>query len=209
MSFNPKEHLVKIKKWDQSSNTFINVEYLEAKWRLYWFREEHPDWTIDIELNLYPANSIPSASLAKAVILDEDNRPKAVDYGYCEKIQGKDKNGQDIIHMKFVEKSITTAIARALAQLGYGTQWAIEFEEDTSNEEQLSDSGTVQEEQIQNIKDKPTAKQLEYLQFLATSHEMTEESLKNFLLQNFKVESPEQLSKEQMKECIRMLKGEK
>jgi hypothetical protein len=37
--FNPSKHLTKIQGRD----------YLEVKWRLVWFRQDHPDWSIETE----------------------------------------------------------------------------------------------------------------------------------------------------------------
>jgi hypothetical protein len=84
-------------------------EYLEVKYRLVWFREEHPDWAI--ETNLVSATK--SEACAKATIKDEQGRVVATSHK-CETLEG---------FPDFVEKSETGAIGRALALCGYGTQF--------------------------------------------------------------------------------------
>lgn len=90
-------------------------DYLEVKYRIAWFREEHPDWTIETEI----VQSSDKAALFKAYIKDPSGRTLATAHKY-EDIQG--------FH-DYREKSETSAVGRALALLGYGTVNAQELEE--------------------------------------------------------------------------------
>lgn len=84
-------------------------EYLEVKYRLVWFREDHPDWAIETEL----VSVTDVSAYAKATIRDEKGRIIATSHKF-ESIQG---------FPDFIEKAETGAIGRALALIGYGTQF--------------------------------------------------------------------------------------
>lgn len=84
-------------------------EYLEVKYRLVWFREDHPDWSIETEL----ISVTDVSAYAKATIRDEKGRTIATSHKF-ESIQG---------FPDFIEKAETGAIGRALALIGYGTQF--------------------------------------------------------------------------------------
>lgn len=103
--FNPNEHLMDLK----------GKQYLQVMWRLVWFREDHPLWNIDTHLEQLTENH----AVFSAKILDENGRQVASGYGS----EGV-KDFRD-----FIEKAETKAIGRALAMLGYGTQFAPELDE--------------------------------------------------------------------------------
>jgi len=84
-------------------------DYLEVKYRLVWLREEKPDWSIETELIVRE----PTESLAKAVIKDSSGRIVATAH------KREDAKG----FPDHMEKAETGAIGRALALLGYGTQF--------------------------------------------------------------------------------------
>ncbi len=133
--FNPREHLMNIK------NRQGSTEYLPVQWRLVWFRQECPNGTIETEL----------------VHLDLDKETEEETYVWnqekrrSEKViktaRGiaifratvKDGKGGIATGTKmekaasfpdYLEKSETGAIGRALAALGYGTQFAPELNEE-------------------------------------------------------------------------------
>lgn len=88
-------------------------EYLEVKWRLLWLRTEHPEAVIETELvrledhdAVFKARvSIPGGGSAT---------------GYGSESAGDFRD--------FLEKAETKAIGRALAALGYGTQFCQDHE---------------------------------------------------------------------------------
>lgn len=109
--FSPKEHMTDLK----------GKAYLEVKWRLVWWRGEKPNWTIDtqlLKLNLEGQREAQFA-LFRAVISDENGAIKAVAHG--------SETAKDFYD--FIEKAETKAVGRALAYLGYGTQFAPELDE--------------------------------------------------------------------------------
>lgn len=84
-------------------------DYLEVKYRIVWFREEHADWSIETEFT----NMADKAACAKATIKDASGRIMATSH----KIEAASH------FPDFAEKAETGAIGRALALLGYGTQF--------------------------------------------------------------------------------------
>lgn len=90
--------------------------YLQVMWRLVWFREEKPLWSIDTKLEHLTENH----AVFSAKIYDEHGVQKSAGYG-SESI----KDFRD-----FIEKAETKAVGRALAMLGYGTQFAPELDEE-------------------------------------------------------------------------------
>ena len=93
-NFNANEHMTKIKGKD----------YLEVKWRLVWFRQEHPDWNIDTTLLAQDDTS----ALFAAKIYDQTGKQVSSGHG-----SESTKDWGD-----YVEKAETKAIGRALAVLG-------------------------------------------------------------------------------------------
>ena len=98
--FNANEHMMKLKGKD----------YLQVAWRLVWFREDHPDWSINADC----LEQDQEHAIFKAVICDENGIQKSSGHGSESKRDFGD----------FLEKAETKAIGRALAMLGYGTQFA-------------------------------------------------------------------------------------
>jgi hypothetical protein len=84
-------------------------DYLEVKFRIVWFREEHPDWSIETEM----MSVTDVSAYARATVKDEKGRIVATSHKF-ENVQG---------FPDFIEKAETGAIGRALALIGYGTQF--------------------------------------------------------------------------------------
>lgn len=103
--FNPVEHLIKLKGKD----------YLQVMWRLVWFRQEKPAWCIETKLEQLENNH----AVFSAKIYDENGIQKSSGYG-SEAV----KDFAD-----YIEKAETKAVGRALAMLGYGTQFTEDLDE--------------------------------------------------------------------------------
>ncbi len=84
-------------------------DYLEVKYRLVWFREEHPDWSIETEI----LSATEANAYARATVKDDQGRVIATSHKFETKQGFPD----------FIEKAETGAIGRALALIGYGTQF--------------------------------------------------------------------------------------
>ena len=122
--FNPNEHLMNLKGKD----------YLQVMWRLVWFREEKPLWSIDTKLEQLTE----SHAVFSAKIFDEHGIQKSAGYG-SESI----KDFRD-----FIEKAETKAVGRALAMLGYGTQFAPEMDECEDGRDRVVDAPVQKKAQM-------------------------------------------------------------
>lgn len=97
--FSAKEHLTDVR----------GKQYLETKWRLVWLRSEHPDATIETQL----IESATDFALFKATVTIPGGG-SATGHGSETRQDWRD----------YIEKAETKAIGRALAALGYGTQFS-------------------------------------------------------------------------------------
>ena len=98
-------------------------QYLQVAFRIVWFREEKPDWGIETEILSHDKER----SLVRAIIRNETGRIIA---------QASKQEDQFGFKDGHLEKAETGAIGRALALIGFGTQFASEFDE----QERLADS---------------------------------------------------------------------
>jgi len=117
MEFKPQEHVIvmerKAKKKDaqgRESWEVTKTEYLPVQWRLYWFRLENPKGKID----------------SKALTLDLE-KGAAIFETYVE----REDSGSARMHgsetasdwKDYIEKAQTKSLGRALAAVGYGSQF--------------------------------------------------------------------------------------
>lgn len=91
-------------------------DYLAVQQRVIWFRSEHPDWSIETEVTLLPNDR----AIAKAIIRDPKGQVLAT---------GHKLESHKDFPAGYIEKAESGAIGRALALVGYGTQFAVEMEE--------------------------------------------------------------------------------
>ncbi len=129
-SFIPEQHLMDLG----------GKAYLEVKWRLVWYRQACPNGTIDTE---ELAVDLDREVEKEVLVWDEEKRrkvkvmKKAQGYARYKAIVTDGKGGRAtgtksetaIDFPDFCEKAETGAIGRALAALGYGTQFAPELDE--------------------------------------------------------------------------------
>lgn len=129
-----------MKTWKTSKGTELQImsikgkDYLQVAQRLVWFREEKPLWSIETSIQSVTEDQQSQATrpvilgcIAKALIKDESGRILSVAHKY------EDPKGFD----DFREKAETGAIGRALALLGYGTQFCAD---ELDEGERLADS---------------------------------------------------------------------
>jgi hypothetical protein len=100
--FNPTKHLIQLK----------GKQYLETKYRIQWFREEHPGGCISTEVMSF------DPVMVKATIYNAEGGILATAHA------GAVDKGNAVWSGRAIEKSETAAIGRALAHAGYGTQFA-------------------------------------------------------------------------------------
>jgi len=133
-AFNPNDHVMQIKNRNGSA------DYLPVQWRLVWFREHCPDGSIETEM----------------LHLDLDRETEEDGYAWNNETRRSEKvvkraNGLAVFRAvvkngkggiatgtksekaasfpDYIEKAETGAIGRALAALGYGTQFAPDLDE--------------------------------------------------------------------------------
>lgn len=139
MTFNPEKHLMELS----------GKAYLEVKWRLVWFRQECPNGTIDTEEIVVDLDREVEAEVPTGNWIPNPNRPgkkmlekvvkQAKGYARFRAVVTDGKGGRATATKSenaasfpdFIEKAETGAVGRALAMLGYGTQ----FTGDELNEE--------------------------------------------------------------------------
>jgi hypothetical protein len=93
-------------------------DYLEVKWRLVWLRDSHPDAIVRTEVLEY--DRINKFAHVKATIIIP---------GGAEATGHKQEDAAGF--GDYLEKAETGAVGRALAMLGFGTQFAEELEIDS------------------------------------------------------------------------------
>jgi hypothetical protein len=133
-TFNPSEHLMQLKSREGSK------DYLPVQWRLVWFREAYPHGTIETEMlhldldrqteeevfawNNEKRRSEKVVKQAKGFVIF-----KATVKDGMGGIATGTKSEKAASFPDYVEKAETGAIGRALAALGYGTQFAPDLDE--------------------------------------------------------------------------------
>lgn len=187
MAFNPDQYL-----------KIINGgEYLEVKWRLKWLREEQPEAalvtdlvTLSDDLVVFRCTiTLPSGAQAT---------------GYGSETQGDFR----------IERAETRAIGRACAALGFGTQFAPEFEDGPSGRIADSpiggDGGNVRQFSGQRGSGQPgppaTDKQKGFLWKLAKDAGMDKEALEAWCVELVGTK-PGDMTRAQISEAIEELKA--
>lgn len=133
--FNPIEHLIQIKGRNGSS------DYLPVQWRLVWFRSIYPSGSIETEM-LHLDLDREVEAMADVWNEEKQQTEKIVRRNHGLAIfRAIVKDGQGGVGMgtksetaanfpDFIEAAETGAIGRALASLGFGTQFAPELQEE-------------------------------------------------------------------------------
>jgi hypothetical protein len=136
--FNPNEHLMQLKTKEGFK------DYLAVQWRLVWFRELCPQGIIlTKEVFLDPQMDTEEEGFAwneekrKSERVMKHGKGFAVFHAHVEDGKGGmaegTKSEKAAAFADYIEKAETGAIGRALAALGYGTQFAPDFEGDVAD----------------------------------------------------------------------------
>ena len=134
-TFNPNEHIMQLKSKQGSQ------DYLPVQWRLVWFREQCPHGTIDTE---EVEVDLDREMEEEAYVWNSEKRrsekvvKRAKGYARFRAVVTDGKGGRATgtksenaaSFPDYIEKAETGAIGRALAALGYGTQFAPELNEE-------------------------------------------------------------------------------
>ncbi len=174
-------------------------DYLEVKWRLLWLRSEHPDALIVTELVRLEGDF----ALFKATVSIPEGGT-ATGYGSETKADFFD----------FIEKAETKALGRALAALGYGTQFCDDhdFSVGSADGGKVVDSPVERHPSIERSDGQSggtlaTAPQLKMIYLTATKDlNWTEEELEVRCKENYD-RLPVQLTKREASSLIEWMKG--
>ncbi len=140
--FNPNDHIMQI------PNKGGKSDYLPVQWRLVWFRELCPQGTIETQEIVV---DLTTEFEGEAYVWNADKKrsekvlKRAPGYARFRAIIHDGKGGsatatkteKGVDFPDFVEKAETGAVGRALAMLGYGTQFA---EQELSEEHRIVDA---------------------------------------------------------------------
>jgi hypothetical protein len=135
MTFNPNEHIIQLKSKQGSQ------DYLPVAWRLVWFREQCPNGTIDTEEVVV---DLDREVTVEAYVWNQEKRRSekvlktAPGYARFRAVVTDGKGGRATAtgsecaadFSEYIEKAETKSVGRALAMLGYGTQFAPELNEE-------------------------------------------------------------------------------
>ncbi len=166
-TFDPSKYLTKVG----------GADYLEVKWRLVWLRELHPDAAIETELVSHDGNlavfrarvSIPGGGSAT----------------------GWGSEGIDDFR-DYLEKAETKALGRALAALGFGTQFCPDFDFGaaqgavvdapidfaSTRGRRMADGRSAEgERRVASLNQPVTPRQLKFIQAIAREKGMTDEEV--------------------------------
>lgn len=161
-TFEPGKYLTKVNGRD----------YLEVKWRLVWFRNEHPDGEITTELvehadrtAVFRARvSVPGGGTATGW-----GTESAEDFG------------------DYVEKAETKAVGRALAALGYGTQFCPDFDFGAAANRIVDAPIDISTTRGRRTEDgtRATPRQINYVRAIAHEVGLTDEELNEEVTERF------------------------
>lgn len=132
--FDPRQYLIKVHG---------KQDYLPVSARVYWFRKERPDHTIETEI--VHMDTERAVVIVRAVIKDPEGRVLAT----AHKLESA-RNFPD-----FLEKAETNAVGRALALMGYGTIGALTEDIDSAR---LADAPVEQSPQQQPQRGTPPSR---------------------------------------------------
>jgi hypothetical protein len=160
--FDPSRYLTKVSGSD----------YLEVKWRLLWLRTEHPNASIETEMTTLDGQM---AVFRARVSIPEGGSATG---------WGSEQYGD---FRDYIEKAETKALGRALAALGFGTQFCSDYDFG-ANENRVVDSPInfqTQADLRRNGDEGPanrsaqpaTSKQLQFISSIARELNLNDESL--------------------------------
>lgn len=165
-TFDPSRYLTKVGQAD----------YLEVKWRLVWLREIHPDGTVETEL---VSHSDQMAIFRARVTIPGGG--SATGYG---------SEGYSDFR-EYIEKAETKAIGRALAALGFGTQFCPDFDFGadhgrvvdspidfaSTRGRRMATSGRTDDRAVALSPQPATPRQLKFIQAIAREHGIGDDEL--------------------------------
>src|SRR5215212_9059311 len=152
-------------------------DYLEVKWRLVWMRDQHPDATIETQLMSHSDNT----AVFRALV--------SIPGGGSATGWGSESAGD---FRDYLEKAETKAIGRALAALGFGTQFCPDFEfgaaagrvvdspidfASSRGRQTANATATDGDRRIANLQQAATSRQLKFIQAIGREANLSDEQI--------------------------------
>lgn len=203
MNFNPESHITKlpIKRKDAETGRWhtVQADYLEVKWRMVWFRNNNAENT---------------HTVIKDKIIDIQQR-----FAYFE-VEVTDSKGNVEIGVgsetgddfeDYIEKAYTKAYGRALAALGYGTQFAPEISEADAlvdapvakTVEKISSASSTSDEAVHRSEDNTiTDPQRRAIYAIYTAIGLNEEQVRDIIRRRYNKDDSKKLSKQEASDLI-------
>ncbi len=189
-AFDPSKYLTKVSGRD----------YLEVKWRLVWLRSIHPDAQIETELVEHQNQT--AVFRAKVTL---PSGASATGWGS----EGNDDFGD------YLEKAETKAIGRALAALGFGTQFTQDFDFGAEQQRVVDSPVDIRSARAsrppvsaQQGRQEATPRQIKYLHAVAREVGLTGEDLEERSQQAFGT-SLNELRRRDVSALIEQIQGER
>lgn len=175
-AFDPREHLIQLKSREGAK------DYLPVQWRIKWFRESCPNGSIETELVHLDMDKVTqeetfawNAEKRRSEKVIKEAPGVAVFRATVKDGKGGIATGTKMEKAAsfpdWLEKAETGAIGRALAALGYGTQFAPDLDEahrivdspvdraptstannNSNNNKSETDEATITEQQVASIR---------------------------------------------------------
>jgi len=194
--FNPAEHLRKLtrkrKVKENGQERWISEEhqYLDVKWRIYWFRQVYPDGCIETK---------------EMAVTDKLARIEAAIYDKDPAAGGKclARSRRQVLSTSFsdyTEKAETQAIGRALALAGFGTQFCDELDEG----DVFSDSPVGNKSSTHNKPKEPTVQ--EQILTMASKKGLSADDATLLMRFKYSKDNPAELTAEEADEFIKGIK---
>jgi hypothetical protein len=194
-TFDPSRYLTKITRRVRDGSggwAAGESDYLEVKWRLLWLRTEHPDSIIETELVSHPEGL--AIFRAKVTLASGGS---ATGWGH-ESAGGFED---------YLEKAETKALGRALAALGFGTQFCEDFDVAASDEADSGRPSSGDAEAGMQRGPRATEPQVRAIYAIARGAlALNEEELDERCRERYRV-GPSDLSRRQASEFIDVLKN--
>lgn len=187
-AFDPTRYLTKVSGRD----------YLEVKWRLVWMRSQYPEALVETELVEHHNNM---AVFRARVTLPSG--ASATGWGS----EGVEDFGD------YLEKAETKALGRALAALGFGTQFCWDFEFGAEQQRIVDAPVALQSRRdgahaAQNTRQDATPRQMKYLHAVAREVGLTNDGIEDRAQQTFG-SSVSELSRRDMSQLIEQIQAER
>ena len=200
--FEPSKHLRKMRG---------GADYLEVRWRIVWFRDKFPAGDISTEhIQIGESHAIFRA-IVIAITEGGEICGRATGYG--------SETAKDF--GDFIEKAETKAVGRALAALGFGTQFANDLDEGERIADAPAEGRSAQQHRQpapQQIRQQPQSAQPEpatlitdagrrRLEAIARERGLTHDDWKAIAIGWFEVESTKDLRFDQADKLERFIEG--